>query len=53
MCHRIVHGDPHEAFFRKHLELNIWLRSLGTTLTEDEHAKYVETRWDKNAWSSM
>jgi hypothetical protein len=49
MCRPILHGDPHETFFRKYLELPILLHSLETTLTEDGHVKCVETRGDKNA----
>jgi hypothetical protein len=44
MCHPIIHGYPHETFFRKYLELSIGLHSLEITLTENEHVKYVETR---------
>jgi hypothetical protein len=51
MCHPIIHGYHHEEKKKKILELSIWLHS--STLTENEHVTYAETRWGKNEWSSM
>jgi hypothetical protein len=53
MTHPILHIYPHDAFFRKYLELRIRLHSLETILNGEENVKYVEIYWVKNTTSLM